>query len=411
MSGEKPYPIPSNDQARARLIDELQIERRKEDPFFAHLTASARRIFDAPIAFLTLISRETQAFVRIDGADLEEVPRSHGMCAFTVAARAPVILPDTHDDPRFRDHPIVANPPHIRFSASVPVILSNGFCVGTVCVLDLVPHAPPSEDQIAHLVDLAAMAARFYEVPSEPDPAHVKRLHDIVERSQQEFLSLIGHELRTPLNGIIGLSEFIEPSDEDQAQIVGAIRDSSEHLGRIIASILSFTELASGDISLGEGHVRLSEMLSGAASRFDTIFRLTGKKMQLAGDIPALEMACDPNLLQLALICLIDNVGAHGGTWSQVSAVEEEDGGLAITVRDDGTGIPEDRLDTIWHAFSVGEDVYTRQAGGLGLGLPITRRIAELHAGRFDLQQGEGGITAILRLPPWRISRATEVAA
>ncbi|MEM7711487.1 MAG: GAF domain-containing protein, partial [Pseudomonadota bacterium] len=149
-----PYPVPMNEPARCRLIETLDLDRRRDDPFFGHVVAMAQAIFDCPVGFISIIAGDDQRFLRIDGIEMDGTPRTHSMCAYTVAERQTIVSPDTHGDPRFREHPIVAQPPHVRFSASAPVILSSGFCIGSVCAVDLVPHDPPCADQIAQLEGL-----------------------------------------------------------------------------------------------------------------------------------------------------------------------------------------------------------------------------------------------------------------
>ena len=405
MPDDHSFPVPANDRARGQLIDAIEISDRGKDPFFGHAIASAKRIFDTPVAFLSLISGDIQEFLAIDGADMAETPRSWSMCAYTVAAREAVISPDTHDDPRFRDHPIVVNPPNLRFSASAPVILSNGFCLGTICAVDFEPHDAPDQAQIDQLTDLAAMVARFYELPHLPDPQQLAETQAIASKAQDEFLSLIGHELRTPLNGIVGLSHCLSVPAPEEKEIVGTIRETAEHLNALIESILSFTELSTGDIQLSEGNADLIDILKRAAHGPSRVFRLQGKSIDTNGptDLP---LNCDPALLELALTCLIDNVGKHGGTRSSLSCGLDDAGSVWVQVQDNGGGIAEDRMDAIWHAFAVGDDVHTRAVDGLGLGLPMTRRIVELHGGRLALDQDDSGLIARITLPAWRVADA-----
>ncbi|MFO6465263.1 ATP-binding protein [Jannaschia sp. KMU-145] len=404
IHADAPYPVPANECARGHVIAELDLPRRADDPFFAHVVDLARRIFDAPVAFISLISGEEQRFLRIDGMDLEGTPRTHSMCAYTVAARQTIVSGDTHDDPRFRDHPIVAGPPHVRFSASAPVILSSGFCLGTVCAVDLVPHDPPTPSQIAQLDALAGMVARFYEVPLEPDPAHAHRLRAIASEAQDAFLDLIGHELRTPLNGIMGLAECLSPTDPGEAEIVAALKGSTEHLGAIVESILSFTELRSGDVALNEAPARIDMLVTRAVDRMRRLAAARGTSVVLHLPDSEARPLIDAAKLELAITCLLDNVLAHGGGQAVVTVTTDPSAGIQITVQDDGAGIPDAQQARIWSAFAVGADLHTRATDGLGLGLPLAHRIAELHGGTLTLQPATTGISVVMTLPGWRMA-------
>lgn len=402
MADLRPYPVPVNDVARGRVIDALGLTGGSQEPFFAHVVAMARALFDAPVAFISLIRDDCQTFLRIDGVELESTPRSMSLCAYTVAKRQTVVIPDTHLDERSEAYPNVVNAPHVRFSASAPVILSTGFCLGTVCAVDFVPHAEPAPKSVEMLEHLAAMVARFYEVPIEPDPQHVRTLQAIAEEAQEEFLSLVSHELRTPLNGIQGLAQVIDGGGPEDAELVEALRLSADHLEQIVENILSFTELRSGELEVQEGTVCLDELLQQTVATFGRVAGLKKKTLRIADAAPLPGIRGDAAKLGLALDCLAMNFAMHGGATGTFTTAIRPDGGVTIELRDDGEGIDEARLATIWTAFGVGASVHRRTGDGIGLGLPLSSRLAEIHGGDLDLVSGSGETVARLRLPAWR---------
>ena len=272
-----PYPIPSNDPARSATVDAMALLERRGDPFFGYVTQMVRQILGTPIAFISLFSGERQTMLRIDGYELEGTPRDYSLCSFTVAARETIVLPDTHADPRSVRHPIVTEV-GVRFSASAPVITSRGFCLGTVCGIDLAPRNMPTADQVAMLELLAQMVARYYELPIEPDPDQAVTLRKIADDAQKEFLDLVGHEMRTPLNGIHGMAQLLEPQNEEEVEVVEAILSSSEHLSAVVSSILHFTELSSGDIGLMESRVDLDRLIEKVMVPFQRLARIQAKR-------------------------------------------------------------------------------------------------------------------------------------
>lgn len=394
------YPIPCNDQARSRAVDELDLMRHEGDPFFEAATAQVRAIFDTPIAFISLFSGDTQTFLARDNVPFEGTPRSHSLCAYTVAARRTIVIPDTHLDPRSREHPIVTEPPHVRFSASAPVILSTGFCIGTLCAIDTSPHPAPTAGQVAMLERTAAMIARFYEVPLEPDPKHAATLRAIGEEAQGEFLNLVGHELRTPLNGVFGLAQMLEPADELQEELIGALLGSAERLNQIVDNVVAFTELGSGEITLDEGEVDLDALARALVAEHAPLARLRGRSIAHASNGPVVVRA-DSAKLELAMSCLLANAMAHGGP-NAVLSVRAAPDGATIRIADDGPGIAPKDEQRIWGAFGVGGGALGRRADGMGLGLPLTRRIVDLHGGELALATDAGGMTSTIHLPRWR---------
>ncbi|WOI58054.1 HAMP domain-containing sensor histidine kinase [Palleronia sp. LCG004] len=404
------YPIPANDRARVEIINAMMIERRRKDPFFEHVTEAAKTVFGTPIAYVSLMQRETQRLLHCNGADVEGTPREASLCAFTVAAKQTIVIHDTWQDARSVDHPAVVDNNRLRFSASAPVILSSGFCVGTLCAVDLVPHEAPDAGQIAVLEHLAAMIARFYEAPAEPDPARLAEIGRIAHEAQEEFLALIGHELRTPLNGICGLLPLLEPANAEEAEIRDAIDGSADLLTRVVNSILFYTELSSADIEIEESAIDLAELLRRTTAGHQALMRIGDKTCDMTGIPECLPYSGDREKLELAFSCLLANVVVHGGRNARVSLGVDENGIVEIAIGDDGPGITAERESRIWHAFGTGEAVRTRRADGIGLGLPLTRRLIELHGGDVTLDQTGGGLAVRIRLPAWRM-RVAEVAA
>lgn len=209
--------------------------------------------------------------------------------------------------------------------------------------------------------------------------------------------------MKTPLNGIHGMAQVLEPQSNDEAEVIAAILSSSEHLNAVVDSILAFTELSSGEITLGEGQVSIDAVLDRVVAKFQKMARMQGKSLARDGAPTGIVLRGDGARLDLALACLVSNFVSHGGGRCAVSAARLADGTVAIRVRDDGPGIEPEYQARIWQAFGVGQDVHSRRADGIGLGLPLTRRIVELHGGELDLLRGDDGMTALLRLPVWRV--------
>lgn len=397
-----PYPIPSNDPARSVTVDAMALMERRSDPFFGYVTQMVRHILGTPIAFISLFSGERQTMLRIDLYELEGTPRDYSLCSFTVDARETIVLPDIHADPRSVRHPIVTEV-GVRFSASTPVITSRGFCLGTVCGIDLAPRPMPTPDQVAMVEMLASMVARYYELPIEPDPDQAAALRKIADDAQKEFLDLVGHEMRTPLNGIHGMAQLLEPQSEEEEEVVEAILSSSEHLSAVVGSILHFTELSSGDIGLMESRVDLDRLLEKVMAPFQRLARIQGKTLRRFGSASQILLTGDAAKLELALACLLTNCLNHGGREIVLEIGRHEDGSAMIGVTGNGPGITPGFEARIWEAFGVGNSVRTRRADGIGLGLPLTRKIVELHGGALHLLRPDAGMTALIRLPQWRV--------
>lgn len=123
---------------------------------FDRVTRLAVKLFDVPIALVTLLDADRQWFKANTGLDASETPREHSFCAHAIASSEILQVPDATIDPRFQENPLVTGDPEIRFYAGCPVRAPNGVPVGTVCVIDRVPREMEASDLDA-LRDLAAI--------------------------------------------------------------------------------------------------------------------------------------------------------------------------------------------------------------------------------------------------------------
>ena len=152
-------PIPKDEKQRLASLRALRILDTEPEERFDRITRLASALFDAPIALVSLVDENRQWFKSCYGLNVKETSRDAAFCAHVVYNRQPMIVPDTFQDKRFADNPLVINEPRIRFYAGCPLILDDGACIGTLCVIDTRPRALEVSD-VACLRDLADLAVQ-----------------------------------------------------------------------------------------------------------------------------------------------------------------------------------------------------------------------------------------------------------
>ena len=154
-------PLPEDENARLSTLRVLQVLDTAPEERFDRLTRMARRLFQVPIALVSLVDADRQWFKSAQGLDLHETPRDLSFCGHAILSDDILLIPDAHADPRFADNPLVTGPPHVRFYAGCPVRAPSGHRLGTLCLIDHVARGFDSDDQ-ATLRDLAFMVEQQF---------------------------------------------------------------------------------------------------------------------------------------------------------------------------------------------------------------------------------------------------------
>ena len=151
-----PAPIPPDELQRLAALHALGLLDTPAEERFDRLTRIAAALFDVPIALVSLIDANRQWFKSCVGTDIKEASREVSFCAYAVAEREMLVIPDALRDDRFADNPVVSGPPYVRFYAGAPIFMADGTCAGTLCVIDGRPRDFTDEDR-DRLRDLAAI--------------------------------------------------------------------------------------------------------------------------------------------------------------------------------------------------------------------------------------------------------------
>jgi len=230
------------------------------------------------------------------------------------------------------------------------------------------------------------------------------------------FLSSLNHEIRTPLSGILGMTDLLLETtlDEEQLEYVQAARLCAENLFEILNATLEYSALEAGHFCLDSSEYSLREVLEAALAQhaLKAQVKNVGLHLRLSESLPETALGDGPRLRQLMSQLIGNGVKFTPQGKVEVIVGLETVGGLewlVITTTDTGIGIPPERLEAIFQSFQQGERGLSRGYPGLGLGLALSRRLAQVMGGSIQVKSDTGhGATFTVRLP---LQRSTLVNA
>jgi signal transduction histidine kinase len=237
---------------------------------------------------------------------------------------------------------------------------------------------------------------------------------DEANQAKSHFLSNMSHELRTPLNGILGYSEFMRDGlagrpDSRWIEYVGDIHSAGTHLLTLINDLLDLAKVEAGFIELDERTVEVKRFFEAALDLVTAGARRSGIRAVMTADPAIATLFVDPFRLRQILLNLLSNavkVTPPGG--SVTLGLARRDERVAITVADTGAGLTAEEIDLALQPYRQVDSMVASNHGGTGLGLPIAKRLVELHGGDLTIESVKGhGTTVSVYLP---IERALHCA-
>jgi signal transduction histidine kinase len=441
-------PKAPNEPERLAVLRSLNILDSEPEADFDRIVHLASLLCKVPIALVSIVDEHRQWFKARVGLALSETGLDNSFCAYAMLNPSELlVIPDALEDPRVQDMGVVTGPPKIRFYAGAPLVTNEGMPIGSLCVIDDKPRQLAPEEaealrtlsrHVVTMLELRRTTKQQTEILEELTAIQrelAKRNQELEEakdaalrlaRSKSEFLANMSHEIRTPMNGVLGMVEMLlqTPLNSQQQEYTWIIHQSANALLTVLNDILDFSKIEAGKLTLSDADFRISELVHSVLSIFRGAAEEKGLELRLVQPPDGARVVRGPvDRIRQILLNLLSNAlkfTAQGKIeviwdWEDLGVLDCR--GLRITVLDTGVGIPEERQEAIFESFTQANGSTNRHYGGSGLGLTISRRLAEMMGGKITLRSWVGrGSEFSLYLPikiveqeqelPWQTNAA-----
>lgn len=397
--------LPENETSRLVALRELGILDTAPAVEFDRVVALAAEIFQVPIVLISLVDADRQWFKAKFGLEAIQTGRNISFCGHAILQQETMVVSDALLDSRFVDNPLVCGQPNIRFYAGRPLKSSSGHSLGTLCLIDNKPRQL-SPQQLSTLNELGAIVER--ELALYAEVIRQQRFND----SKSLLISSISHELRTPTNALLGNLHLLQEqsSAAPGQQLLDAAVSAAEHIGRMLGDMVDLAQFEAGLFQLEALPFDFRRLLDELAAVTTERCAQRGLEfeLQISANAPQWLLGHEARIRQL-LSNLLDNALQY--TLNGVIKLEVDvkplpaksaQARLLITVIDSGIGIKQNKIDNVFEPFYRSREARALRSGGHGLGLTISRKLANLMGGDvLATSDGESGsmITVEVELP------------
>jgi PAS domain S-box-containing protein len=285
---------------------------------------------------------------------------------------------------------------------------ADGQSIRSVIVHDLTEERRAQAELEAQAAELEAQAAELQEQAAELEMLNEQlqqRTHDLEAAlgTRSRFYAAMSHELRTPINAVIGYNALLldgiyGPLEEKQEQGLVRSQRAAHHLLELVNDVLDLAKIEAGRIELQVEPTRFPAVLAEVADTVRSLAEQHGSRVEVVGGTGPHDVHTDPRRFRQILLNLLSNAARFGeGKPIALGWAPTAGGGVEVRVTDHGRGIAAEDLERIFHEF---EQVGAHDSGGTGLGLPISRRLAQVLGGALRVESTPGeGSTFTLVLP------------
>lgn len=393
------------DQESSRLaaVEEYERLSRDERDALDDVTNLASRICHVPISLVTFITEDEQLVRGAKGIDIESTTREVAFCAHTIQNSSLFQVEDAFDDERFQNNPLVTDDPNIRFYAGFPLETSDGERLGALCVIDRQPKQL-SKDQIEALRILSEQVIKRLEL-SRTKRELQKNFDTLsnINALRTRLINVLAHDIRGPISSMRVVMDLMADGDltaEERVEFAHSMSDVLTQTDDLLQNILDWGKAIGFEEMFNLSEVPVHDII-------EDVCELTSSQAQIKKvkvvDVSeeALQVQLDVNVFRLVLRNLVTNAVKYSKPNSTVEVKSfMENNALRLEVVDDGVGMTDDQMASMFAGGVQKSTKGTRGEAGTGLGLMFVKDMIDKYNGQIYVERNSsGGCTFVSIFP------------
>ncbi len=385
-------PRPVDDMERINALLQFAILDTTPEREYDEITLLASEICQAPISSIGFIDQNRQVLKSNRGLTYVS-PREDTFCNHAISKPQEIlVVPDSRQDPRFSDHPAVLNEPNVIFYVGVPLVTTDGYAIGTICVVDNKPRELTQKqldllkalaNQVMKLLDLRKNNMELASIGKQLRERAME-LQD-ANKELESFNYTVSHDLQSPLRSINGFSKFLLKGYSDKLDAEGKefllhISSSALRMNDLIRDLLQFSKL--GKVPLTKTEVEMNALVSEVVNEVQLEKRNEKAQVKLQALKPVM---ADRGLLKQVWVNLISNAFKYSSKKDEPIVeigMTEINNESVYFVKDNGAGFNmeacNEKLFGIFQRMHTADDFE-----GTGVGLSTVQRIVNRHGGKI----------------------------
>lgn len=388
-----------NESARLKELEKYNIMDTPPEQEYNDIIELASKICDTPISLISLIDLNRQWFKANIGMKETETDRNIAFCAHAIQNDNIMVVEDAIADDRFKNNPLVVNDPNIRFYAGVPLTTSNGYNLGTLCVIDKKPRVLTSEQEFALKV-LGKQVIAQLELRKMVDS--LEKANDEVSLKNTEFakindtnsklLTIIAHDLKSPLASLQSSLDMYDEkvlSPEEMIEVTHHVRQKLAKTNELLDNLLNWAVSQFIHERVDIQKFNLNDLIKSVIKNSESL--IASKNNSVINNVNTeLEIVNERNTIKFVLRNLLINANKFTKNGEIKFDAVENDNEIIIFLSDTGSGMDKEQVSVLFDWNKRKSTPGTDGETGSGLGLQVCNDMVKKLGGKITVESALG---------------------